>query len=185
GYQPATGLVGYSKKVRLIENTSGGRSVIVVDNTALEMEGLGTSQYASGKFFNVEKAILIGAQGPDQLFQGTMKKSYTATRVDLEAVLKSAQSVPNRPKVSGRLRLNLRERRDEPAAGRDRLKVVERPVEWQVAETAIIVCDMWDDHHCQIAAQRVGTMVPRVNQVLLAGRRAAGVGDHSLLRARD
>ncbi len=163
GYQPTSGLVGYSKKVRLIENNSDGKSVILVDNTALVIEGLGASQYPSGKFFNVEKAILIGAQGADQLFQGTMKKSYAATLVDLEAMLK----IPNRPKVSGTLRLNLRERRDEPAAG---LKVIERSVEWQVSETAIIVCDMWDDHHCKIAAQRVGVMAPRMNQVLTAAR---------------
>ena len=90
GYQPTTGLVGYSKKVRLIENTSDGKSVILVDNTALVIAGLGTSQYASGKFFNVDKAILIGIPGPDQLFQGNNKKSFAATLVDLEAVLKTA-----------------------------------------------------------------------------------------------
>lgn len=89
GYQPTTGLVGYSRKVRLIENTSDGKAVILVDNTALVMEGLGTSQYASGKFFNVDKAILIGAQGDDRLFQGTKRKSYAATVVDLEALLKA------------------------------------------------------------------------------------------------
>ncbi|MDB5341042.1 MAG: hypothetical protein JWN70_6661 [Planctomycetaceae bacterium] len=170
GYQPTTGLVGYSKKVRLIENTSDGKSVILVDNTALVIAGLGTSQYASGKFFNVEKAILIGAAGPDQLFQGNNKKSFAATLVDLEAVLKTPPAVQNRPKVSGTLRLNVRERRNEPVAGRDAIKVVERQVEWQVAETAIIICDMWDDHHCKIAAQRVGVMAPRMNQVLTAAR---------------
>ncbi len=163
GYPPTTGLVGYSKKVRLIENTSDSKSVILVDNTALVIEGLGTSQYPSGKFFNVEKAILIGAQGEDRPFQGTMKKSYAATLVDLEAVLK----IPNHPKVPGTLRLNLRERRNEPMTG---LKVIERSVEWQASETAIIVCDMWDNHHCKIAAQRVGVMAPRMNQVLTAAR---------------
>src|SRR5262245_33521179 len=29
---------------------------------------------------------------------------------------------------------------------------------------------MWDDHHCKIAAQRVGVLVPRMNQVLSAAR---------------
>lgn len=89
GYSPTTGLVGYSKKVRLIENASDGKSVILVDNTALVMEGLGTSQYPSGKFFNVEKAILIGSQLPEREFQGMKKKSYSATLVDLEALLKT------------------------------------------------------------------------------------------------
>lgn len=117
GYQPATGLVGYSKKVRLIENVGDDKAVILVDNTALVVEGLGTSRYAGGKFFSVEKAFLIGAQGPDQLFQGNKKKSDAATMVDLEAVLK----IPNRPKAPGALCLNLRERRDTPAAVRDNL----------------------------------------------------------------
>ena len=75
----------------------------------------------------------------------------------------------NRPKVPGVLRLHLRERREEPAGSGD-VKIVERTVDWNVAETAIIVCDMWDDHHCKIAAQRVGVMAPRMNQVLTAAR---------------
>src|SRR5262245_42923703 len=65
-----------------------------------------------------------------------------------------AVRVANQPKVPGTLRLNLRERREEPK-GSGKFKVVERTADWEVAETAIIVCDMWDDHHCKIAAQRV------------------------------
>ena len=87
GYQPTTGLVGYSKKVRLLENTADGKSIILVDNVALTIAGLGTSNYASGKFFGVDKAILIGAPGPDFLFQGSNRKSYSATLFDLESVL--------------------------------------------------------------------------------------------------
>jgi nicotinamidase-related amidase len=77
--------------------------------------------------------------------------------------------IANQPKVPGKLRLNTRERREEPK-GSGQFKVVERAQEWEVKETAIIVCDMWDDHHCKIAAQRVGVMVPRMNQVLSAAR---------------
>ena len=80
-----------------------------------------------------------------------------------------AGAITNRPKVPGVLRLNFRERREEPAES-GKVEVVERTVEWNVAETAIIVCDMWDDHHCKIAAQRVGVMAPRMNQVLTAAR---------------
>src|SRR5262245_31931734 len=77
--------------------------------------------------------------------------------------------IENRPKVPGKLRLNLRERREEPKGG-GKFKAVERSVDWDVAETAIIVCDMWDDHHCKIAAQRVGVLAQRMNQVLTAAR---------------
>ncbi len=79
------------------------------------------------------------------------------------------ETVANRPKVPGVLRLRLRERRENPAENGS-TQVVERVVEWNVAETAIIVCDMWDDHHCKMAAQRVGVMAPRMNQVLTAAR---------------
>lgn len=184
GYQPATGLVGYSKKVRLLENTADGKSVILVENVALTIEGLGTSSYRSGKFFGIEKAILIGAPGPEVMFQGSNKKSYAATLVNLESLLArgagdsppgvnasqpAAAPVENRPKVPGLLRLHLRERREEPA-GSGKIMAVERMVDWHVAETAIIVCDMWDDHHCKIAAQRVGVLAPRMNRVLTAAR---------------
>lgn len=37
---------------------------------------------------------------------------------------------------------------------------------WKPAETAIIVCDMWDAHHCLNAVRRVEEMAPRMNQVL-------------------
>jgi nicotinamidase-related amidase len=77
--------------------------------------------------------------------------------------------IANQPKVPGTLRLNARERREDPK-GSGKLKIVERALDWEVGETAIIVCDMWDDHHCKIAAQRVGAMVPRMNQVLSAAR---------------
>jgi nicotinamidase-related amidase len=77
--------------------------------------------------------------------------------------------IANQPKVPGKLRLNARERREEPK-GSGQFKVVDRTLDWEVKETAIIVCDMWDDHHCKIAAQRVGVMVPRMNQVLTAAR---------------
>src|SRR5262249_23984276 len=77
--------------------------------------------------------------------------------------------IANQPKVPGKLRLNVRERREEPKES-GKFKVVERTLDWEVGETAIIVCDMWDDHHCKIAAQRVGVLVPRMNQVLSAAR---------------
>ena len=44
---------------------------------------------------------------------------------------------------------------------------------WKPTETAIIICDMWDNHYCQNAAQRVKAMAPRMNKVIQAAR---GVG---------
>jgi nicotinamidase-related amidase len=81
----------------------------------------------------------------------------------------AAERVANRPKVPGKLRLRLQERREVPERS-GQFKVVERTAEWEVAETAIIVCDMWDDHYCKSAAQRVGILVPKMNRVLTAAR---------------
>ncbi len=82
---------------------------------------------------------------------------------------KDEARLSNRPKVPGKLRLNVRERREDPA-GSGKVKVVERAVDWQVAETAIIICDMWDTHWCKACAQRVGVMVPKMNAVISDAR---------------
>jgi len=77
--------------------------------------------------------------------------------------------VAHRPKLPGVLKLNLRERK-ETEPGNKQFRARDRPAEWEVAKTAIIVCDMWDDHYCKSAAQRVGVMAPRMNAVLTAAR---------------
>jgi nicotinamidase-related amidase len=81
----------------------------------------------------------------------------------------TATRVANRPAVSGRLQLHLRDRK-ETVAGSGKREVRERAMEWDAAKSAIIVCDMWDNHYCQSAAQRVGVMVPKMNAVLTAAR---------------
>lgn len=78
-----------------------------------------------------------------------------------------------RPRVPGTLRLHVRERRETaPMSGE--FEVIERDVDWQAAETAIIVCDMWEDHPCKMAAHRVDVMAPEMNRVISAAR-SAGV----------
>jgi nicotinamidase-related amidase len=39
-----------------------------------------------------------------------------------------------------------------------------------VAQTAIIICDMWDTHTCSLSAQRVAALAPRMNEVVSAAR---------------
>lgn len=45
---------------------------------------------------------------------------------------------------------------------------------WDAAKTAIVVCDMWDDHWCKSAAARVGELVGPMNEMLKSAR-AKGV----------
>ena len=41
---------------------------------------------------------------------------------------------------------------------------------WEPSKTAIIVCDMWDDHWCKSAARRVAEMAGPLNEVLKEAR---------------
>ena len=47
-------------------------------------------------------------------------------------------------------------------------------VQWNPHQTGLIICDMWDDHTCKNAAQRVAEMVPTMNRTVSAAR-GAGV----------
>src|SRR5215472_3191149 len=71
-------------------------------------------------------------------------------------------AAPNRPKVPGALSLRARSRSGQQSS--------ERTLRWEVAQTAIIICDMWDTHTCSLSAQRVAAMAPRMNQVISASR---------------
>src|SRR4051812_8163914 len=41
---------------------------------------------------------------------------------------------------------------------------------WVPRETAVIICDMWDDHWCKLAAQRCSELAPRVNNFARSAR---------------
>src|SRR4051794_5228477 len=75
------------------------------------------------------------------------------------------EAIPNRPRIPGAL--SLRTRRRDPAS---KSRVTEKVLRWDVAQTAIVICDMWDTHTCAMSAQRVAAMAPRMNQVVSAAR---------------
>ena len=43
-------------------------------------------------------------------------------------------------------------------------------VHWNPRQTGLIICDMWNDHTCKAAAQRVAEMVPTMNRMVSAAR---------------
>ncbi len=45
-----------------------------------------------------------------------------------------------------------------------------RDERWNAEETAIVVCDVWDLHHCRNAVRRVEELAPRLNEVLTKAR---------------
>jgi len=66
------------------------------------------------------------------------------------------------------------QRRSESKPGSSEFTVTQRPELWVPKHTAIIVCDMWDLHHCLNAVRRVEEMAPRMNDLLVKAR-AEGV----------
>ncbi len=52
----------------------------------------------------------------------------------------------------------------------DRVNVSEKQVAWGASKTALVICDMWDQHWCRGATSRVAEMAPRMNEVVTAAR---------------
>jgi len=53
--------------------------------------------------------------------------------------------------------------RVETPPGSGRLEAVTQVVNWDPRETAVIICDMWDQHWCPSAADRVAELAPAIN----------------------
>ncbi|MBI2950216.1 MAG: ThuA domain-containing protein [Verrucomicrobia bacterium] len=67
--------------------------------------------------------------------------------------------------------LELHERRRQALpADTNHFDAVEKTLRWDPKKTAIIVCDMWDQHWCKGATARVAELAPRMNEVLKAAR---------------
>ncbi len=55
---------------------------------------------------------------------------------------------------------------EETAEGSGRFHTRIKSETWEPKATAVIVCDMWDRHHCLNATRRGAEVAPRMNQVL-------------------
>ena len=80
--------------------------------------------------------------------------------------------------ASKTLTLNLR-KRVETKQSSGLFHTVIQSAEWDASKTAIVVCDMWDLHHCLNATRRGAEMAPRVNQVLTEARNRGALIIHA------
>lgn len=81
------------------------------------------------------------------------------------------------PLQGDELKLALRSQRQADDSGVWARSTVQQT--WTAAETAIIVCDVWDKHHCLNAVRRLEEFAPRMNEVLKQARRSGAVIIHS------
>lgn len=84
-------------------------------------------------------------------------------------LLSAASAIAAERGKSGGLRLMPRDRQASTASP-GLFDVRRREQTWDPRQTAIIVCDMWDLHHCKRAVERVVEMAPRMNEVLNKAR---------------
>jgi nicotinamidase-related amidase len=68
------------------------------------------------------------------------------------------------------LSLTLRSRTPLNVSGKEVFTVTERKAAWPSRKTALIVCDMWDDHWCKSAARRVTELAGPMNEVIKLAR---------------
>jgi nicotinamidase-related amidase len=68
----------------------------------------------------------------------------------------------------GALQLHLRHRLK--TQGKEQWAVTEKEVVWNPQKTAVIICDMWDDHWCKSAARRVAELAGPMNDVIREAR---------------
>ncbi|MDR1102667.1 MAG: ThuA domain-containing protein [Tannerella sp.] len=94
-----------------------------------------------------------------------IKLGMTAIALSMLANMATAKNVTATPP----LRISVQER--IPSDLEEGARVVANRIEnWIPAETAIIICDMWDRHWCDDATARVAEMAPVMNEVLTVAR---------------
>ncbi|MDR1335460.1 MAG: isochorismatase family protein, partial [Tannerella sp.] len=94
-----------------------------------------------------------------------IKLGMTALALSMVANMATAKNVTETPP----LRISVQER--IPSSLEEGARVVAHRIEnWKPAETAIIICDMWDRHWCDDATARVAEMAPVMNEVLTLAR---------------
>ena len=91
----------------------------------------------------------------------------------LACLFSAVASVSTALAAAPSLQLTL-QKRVEAKPGGTEFRVTTTAEAWDAKKTAIIVCDMWDLHHCKNAVTREREMAPRMNEVLEKAR-AQGV----------
>ncbi|HSI65035.1 MAG TPA: protein-signal peptide and transmembrane prediction [Candidatus Saccharimonadia bacterium] len=76
--------------------------------------------------------------------------------------------VTSLPGADEPLTLHLRSRKAAEKGGTHEVK--EGKASWAAKNTALIICDMWDDHWCKSASARVAEMAGPMNEMIAAAR---------------
>jgi len=103
-----------------------------------------------------------------------MKAIPFSSALVLPALAFSAMSFSSLHGEDHVLHLTLRSRAPSGAEPKKVTAVKEAKSDWATKKTALIICDMWDDHWCKSASRRVAEMAGPLNEVVKQAR-AQGV----------
>lgn len=93
---------------------------------------------------------------------------FAALLLAVIAVVPAVPTIAEEGKTAS-LALRLR-KRVETSPGSGRFHTLTEPATWDAKKTAVIVCDMWDLHHCLNAVRRGDELAPRMNAFLKHAR---------------
>ncbi|MDB4339029.1 SMP-30/gluconolactonase/LRE family protein [bacterium] len=80
---------------------------------------------------------------------------------------------------SGQKVMKIQLRHQVVSDGSDKFSMQKREEDWDPGETAVIVCDVWDYHHCLNAVRRLEAFAPRLNQVVQEARERGAIIIHA------
>ena len=87
----------------------------------------------------------------------------------LGGVLLSRPAMGRQETGSDKLILTARRQVEIPEES-TQFRAANEKLQWSPSETAIIICDMWDQHWCKGATRRVAEMAPQMNQIVRIAR---------------
>jgi len=146
------------------------RSSNEVGRTGSAMAILPRRWYVVQRVFNItgRLARLNQEKGRAMRCNGWVKSGGLAWFIGL-AMTSAAGSGETREGRAG-APLVVHERVRVPGATAGQFVVEERTERWAPAQTAIVICDMWNQHWCRGATRRVGELAPAMNRAVAAAR---------------
>ena len=96
----------------------------------------------------------------------TRRHALLAAAGGIVGTVAARRLVRGRAAQSPVLTLNARHREESDGS----VRPIERTLQWEAHQTAIIICDMWDDHSCMSSVARLEGMIPWMNRVVRNAR---------------
>ncbi len=120
---------------------------------------------------NAARLLPLGlCSAPLLLAAGLMLSWLPATPLANRAAAEDGASANSQGPAPGEPLVLQARTRVETSPGSGRYHTATKELRFMPAETAVVICDMWDRHWCPASTQRVAEMAPRMNEVVKAAR---------------